>query len=58
MQMDHIARMPAQKVYKVTELARVLHIRDEQEQELKTLFGEFVTRQEFLSNVELPPRFR
>ncbi|MBB3564300.1 hypothetical protein FHX06_005664 [Rhizobium sp. BK512] len=58
MQMDNIARMPAQRVYKITELARTLHIRDEQERKLKTLFGDFVTRQEFLANVELPPRFR
>ena len=58
MKMEDIRRMPASKVWRVTELARKLDLRPEEEFKLKKLFGEFVTEHEFSANVELPARFR
>lgn len=56
--MEDVQHRPVQRICRIADLARELGIRDEQERQLKKLFGEFATKQEFFANIELPPRFR
>ena len=58
MKMEDVQHRPVQRICRIADLARELGIRDEQERQLKKLFGEFATKQEFFANIELPPRFR
>ncbi|QND49094.1 hypothetical protein HB780_26525 [Rhizobium lusitanum] len=55
---ENVGETKLREVWSIEDFARRHRICKEEEVRLKTLFGDFATKQELLSNAQRPPLFR
>jgi hypothetical protein len=55
---ETIGENKLREVWSVSDFARRHRLCNEEEARLKTLFGDFATKQELLANAQRPPLFR